>query len=179
MQIAVDGSKVSGCTKAGFGISSNNIRISGPVENYIINGVNYPNVIYDKTKTQQSTNNRGELLGMLYAFHYLSTLNPTKVVIVSDSQYVINTLTLWYPARLSKGTSTEILNYDLISITYDKLIQMQNSGYTIEFKWQKAHIPKYKVAQMSDEERKLVRLNEDADSLAKIGPQFDKPTIMN
>lgn len=174
--IAVDGSAASG--KCGFGIASNEIQIASVVENYIVKGVSYPNVTYDKTKSQQATNNRSELLGMLYCLHYIETRSVGNYTIICDSQYVINTITLWFPARLLKGTQTQILNYDIISILYQKSLQMLNSGYTIIYKWQKAHLPQYKINAMHPQDKAIATLNSTADRLAQEGYMYPKPTIV-
>jgi ribonuclease HI len=174
--IAVDGSDASG--KCGFGISSNKIRITSPVKNCIVTGVSYPNIFYDETSFQQATNNRSELLGMLYCHHYIETQGPGQYTIVCDSQYVIKTITLWYPARLIKGTEREILNHDIISLLYKKSIEMSKAGYNFIYQWQKAHLPAYKIRAMPPHEAMIARLNMDADTLALLGYSYPRPTIM-
>lgn len=174
--IAVDGSAASG--KCGFGICSNRIKITSPVKNFIVNGVSYPTIVYDETKQQKGTNNRAELLGMLYCLHYIETLGQGNYTIVCDSQYVINTITLWYPARLMKGTEHEVLNPDIISILYKKSLAMSNQGYTIIYKWQKAHMTKKAMNALPDDARYLAKLNETADELAQSGYKYPKPTIL-
>jgi hypothetical protein len=47
---------------------------------------------------------------------------------VSDSKYSIETITKWYPNRLSKGTDGELLNLDIVKITYDFLVEIKKSA---------------------------------------------------
>lgn len=175
MYIAVDGSAASG--KFGFGICSELVKISSPVKNYIVSGISYPTIFYDETQYQQATNNRAELLGMYYCLHYISTLQPGKYTIICDSQYTINTITLWFPARLLKGTEREVLNYDIISLLYKKSVEM-SANYEIVYQWQKAHLAKYKIKQLSGQDKLIAELNFVADELAKNGYKYDKPTIL-
>jgi len=174
--IAVDGSAANG--KCGFGICSDKIKITSPVKDFILSGISYPTIFYDETSPQNGTNNRAELLGMLYCLHYIETLDEDKYTIICDSQYVINTITIWFPTRLMKGTEREVLNYDIISILYEKSIEMSNKGYTIIYKWQKAHQAQYKINALPHEEKVIAMLNKQADELAKEGYKYEKPTIL-
>lgn len=174
--IGIDGSAASG--KFGFGISSKTIRISGPVKPHIVTGISYPTVCYDTSTHQPATNNRGELLAMLYCLHYIEQSGLYKHTIVGDSQYVLKTLNEWYPTRLMKHTEREILNYDLISLAYNKYMELRNSGYEITLLWQKAHLTKAQFNKLSTEGKMLATLNDDADSLALNGYKYDKPTIL-
>jgi ribonuclease HI len=175
--IAVDGSAAPG--KFGFGIFSDKIKISSPVKNCIVSGISYPNIFYDETQFQQATNNRGELLGMLYCHHYIETLGVGQYTIICDSQYVINTITLWFPARLAKGTEHEVLNYDIISLLYQKSLQMSNNGYVLIYKWQKAHMTQKAMNALTAEKKYIAKLNETADELAQQGYKYHRPTILN
>ena len=70
------------------------------------------------------SNNRGELLGLIYTFLTLIHGNSSgSIEIWSDSQICIKTLLQWLPTRLAKGTERELKNYDLIEIAW-KLLEM-------------------------------------------------------
>lgn len=65
------------------------------------------------------TNNRAELLGVVYALLGLlrgRALGPVEVV--SDSKITVKTLNLWLPARLKKGTERELMNFDLVWVAW-------------------------------------------------------------
>lgn len=174
--IAVDGSAASG--KVGFGIYSHNIKISSPVKNRIVSGISYPTIFYDETQEQLATNNRGELLGMLYLFHYIETLPKGDYTVVCDSEYTIKTLQLWYPARIFKGTEGEIKNHDIIRLAYHKQLQLINDGWNIIYRHQKAHIAKRDIERLTGIEKITAEYNTAADLLAKEGYKYPKPTII-
>ena len=68
------------------------------------------------------SNNRGELLGIIYCLMqlYLKSTNtdfiPTTVELYSDSLICIKTLNIWLPFRKKKNTEHELKNFDLIQI---------------------------------------------------------------
>jgi len=65
------------------------------------------------------SNNRGELLGIIYAFLALLRGRALgRIELVSDSEISINTLEIWLPARLKKKTSQVLKNYDLVMIAW-------------------------------------------------------------
>lgn len=76
----------------------------------------------DDTIKIAPSNNRGELLGIIYCFIqlYLKTLDdnfiPTKVELYSDSLICIKTFNIWLPSRKKKNTAHELKNFDLIQI---------------------------------------------------------------
>lgn len=76
----------------------------------------------DNTIKIAPSNNRGELLGIIYCFIqlYLKTLDanfiPTKVELYSDSLICIKTFNIWLPSRKKKNTAHELKNFDLIQI---------------------------------------------------------------
>ena len=61
------------------------------------------------------TNNRAELLGVIYALLGLLRGRALGLVeVVSDSKITVQTLNLWLPARLKKGTERALMNFDLV-----------------------------------------------------------------
>lgn len=77
-------------------------------------------------KIKHETNNRAELKAIIGALYQITTWNR-KVLVVSDSQYAINTLS---------GTWNRNVNEDLFAI-YDKLIQ--DRKISVDYKWVKGH----------------------------------------
>lgn len=166
MLIATDGScSKNGCStaKAGFGIIfENGTKISGPVKPYLVKNINYPEIEYYPTR-QAPTNNRGELLGILFALCHTKTLPPGEYTIVTDSTYSMNIYTEWYKKWLDEGTFMSKKNPDIITLTDKILTELKNTGYTIEFIWQKAHVPNRDISTA------CARLNKIADDLADQG----------
>lgn len=76
-------------------------------------------------KKYQTSNNRGELTGVLRGFEALERLAATGVVdiareavcVVSDSQYSIKCLSVWLPSWIMKNTVHMQLNTDLLLAT--------------------------------------------------------------
>lgn len=64
------------------------------------------------------SNNRGELLAVIFALLYINECgNITEYnVIYSDSLITVNTINIWYNNRKKKGTLHEFKNLDLINI---------------------------------------------------------------
>ena len=64
---------------------------------------------------EPASNNRGELTAILVALKQsLLFQNNNDVEIVSDSLISIKTFEEWLPKRKTKGTASEMANYDLI-----------------------------------------------------------------
>jgi ribonuclease HI len=79
-----------------------------------------------KNNTIIPSNNRGELLGLIYTFLTLIHGNLSgSVEIWSDSQICIKTLLQWLPTRLIKGTERELKNYDLVEIAWKLLEKLR------------------------------------------------------
>lgn len=65
------------------------------------------------------SNNRGELLGIIFAFLALLRGRAVgRVELASDSEISVRTLLEWLPARLKKGTERELKNFDLVWIAW-------------------------------------------------------------
>ena len=65
-----------------------------------------------------SSNNRGEMSGVLYALKILNNLNR-PIHIFSDSEYTVKTLTDWKGKRLKPGGMSGLKNADLIIPMYE------------------------------------------------------------
>lgn len=93
-------------------------------------------------KYVQPSNNRGELLGIIQALKYLTSLqtNATNVIIVSDSLLCIKTFNEWLPARRKKNTAHELKNFDLISIGEILLEECKKLNFNIKFVHINSHL---------------------------------------
>lgn len=114
------------------------------------------------------TNNQGELYGFIKAYieflkHYKSK-EPYKVIVVSDSQYLINGvnkyLENWKKKNWHTASGDDVKNLELWKII-DFLINFE-PNITLEFVWQKGH----KGKKVTLEENPLIYFNEVCDSLA-------------
>jgi ribonuclease HI len=106
---------------ARFAILINNKVIRGVVEPYTYQTINLSLL---KDINIKPSNNRGELLGLIYAL--LETAKneiPTIYNIYSDSLISVKTVNEWYPKRKKKNTTNELKNIDLIEI----LMELINS----------------------------------------------------
>jgi len=72
------------------------------------------------------SNNRGELLGIIYALLGLirgCALGITEII--TDSKICVDTLLSWLPTRIKKGTDHELKNHDLIMIAWRLLSKLR------------------------------------------------------
>lgn len=91
------------------------------------------------------TNNRGELLGFAHVLAHLVRAKATgPVEIVSDSQYVLNTVTKYYPKRLRDGDGRKdpLKNLDLLAICRT-LLDLLKTTAVVRLRWVKAHTPRW------------------------------------
>tara|TARA_B100000767_G_scaffold269115_1_gene290479 strand:+ start:2320 stop:2766 length:447 start_codon:yes stop_codon:yes gene_type:complete len=83
-----------------------------------------------------TTNNRMELTATIKALGILK--EKSKVVIYTDSKYVMNGITLWIDGwkknKWRTSSKKEVKNIDLW-----KLIDKLNSSHEVEWKWVKGH----------------------------------------
>lgn len=123
---ASNNGKADAIARGGFyleiSINSLGKEIINPFNNYhnvkFVKSFNY----LDNSIIVSPSNNRGELLGICSALQHLKLLGKiiqlTNVLIITDSMYAINTINDYYPARLKKGTESELLNCDLLQIAH-------------------------------------------------------------
>lgn len=164
--IGTDGSYRRTTNKASWATSYNGTDRVDLVDHYRITGIT-PElaIIYDLTQPCPATNNRGELLAILVAVQIIENSIPVgeKVEIVSDSEYCIKTLTVWYNNWVEKGLLGSKLNIDIISIIMGKINQLTSSGHVIKFCKVKSHTKDY--ANLPD--RKYYEINDIVDKLAQ------------
>lgn len=89
------------------------------------------------------SNNRGELMGLIYCF--LALLHGRalgKVEVISDSEISVNTLTDWLPARLKKKTERELKNFDLVWIAWRLLGELRRQASLVVLTHTRSHQPK-------------------------------------
>lgn len=90
---------------------------------------------------KDTTNNRMELMALLYAIKYLleNHLETQEITIQSDSQYIQNTVTTWMYGWAKKNWRTsdgsDVKNVDLVKVLYDLYPKLN----VIEYKWVKGH----------------------------------------
>ena len=78
------------------------------------------------------TNNRGEILGLIYGFLGLLIEGSCgEINIWSDSKICVNTLLTWLPNRIKKGTEKELKNYDLVMIAWKLLELLRKQAITV------------------------------------------------
>jgi uracil-DNA glycosylase len=86
------------------------------------------------------SNNRGELLGFVYAFLALLRGRALgRVEIVSDSDICVKTLREWLPNRLKKGTASELKNFDLVMIAWRLLGALREQAADVVLTWTESH----------------------------------------
>jgi len=116
---------------------------SGGWCHYIIfNKPNQQNILVSGSQ-QNTTNNRMEMIAVLESFGWImkDILKGTKIIIYSDSTYVVKGATEWMynwqknDFKVSKDNQTDRLNADLWRQMYQVLIRKNN----IKFVWVKAH----------------------------------------
>jgi ribonuclease HI len=121
------------------------------------------------------SNNRGELLGIIYAFLALLRGHAVgRVELVSDSKISVKTLLEWLPARLEKKTERELKNLDLVMIAWRLLAQLRGRAAHVALTHVRAH-RKAPPATAPTRERFLHRGNALADehaALALAAPDY-------
>lgn len=138
--------------------------VSGKVRGckYILNDDH--TIGYDEKSPETPTNNRGELLGILYGLWVLDrSYISGSIEIIVDSEYALNTLEDYYPKRLGKGTQSELVNLDLLEICY-KLVKKIRQHSKVIFTHTRSH---KSLPTDADDRAKCIHAgNETVDSAA-------------
>lgn len=88
----------------------------------------------------KASNNRGELMGLIIAFHALIKVCALgDVEVVSDSDISIKTLLEWLPARLSRGTQSELKNLDLVMIAWKLFNMLKAQAHSVTLTHVRSH----------------------------------------
>jgi uracil-DNA glycosylase len=121
------------------------------------------------------SNNRGELLGIVYAFLALLRGRAVgRVEVISDSEISVNTLLDWLPARLKKGTERELKNYDLVMIAWRLLGLLRAQAAEVVLTHTRSH-QKAPPASAPSRERFIHRGNAMADEHAALALKSGAP----
>ena len=136
-------------------------------------GLNDPRNISARLPGQQQTNQRAELFAVLKALEtlYLSSnqsptpsTSPRNVVILTDSQYVIDAITRWIPSWEANNWRTtqnkQVVSLDLFQRAKEMLKTLKERGIHVGF----MHVPGHQG----------VWGNEQADKLAVAGAWMDQ-----
>jgi ribonuclease HI len=110
----------------------------------------------------KATNNRGELCGLLCAVMIAEYRNATRITVVVDSMYCINTFEKWLEKWIAEGTLNTKLNTDIIMLIRRKMV-----GIKVDFVHQRSHLTKIQKARLQEHEKLNVMLNEIADREAE------------
>lgn len=116
------------------------------------------------------TNNMGELMAVLDLFRSTAHIPQEELLILCDSQYVINCITKWMPGWKRKGwrkaDGKPVLNVDLLK-DIDKAIV----GRKYTFEWVKGHAG-HDLNEAADERARAVATAYQQGTAAPAGPGF-------
>lgn len=90
-------------------------------------GVNHPKNVSEKVVCDKATSQVAELYAAKRALEVLSDRSDTPVEIISDSSYLINTMTVWLNKRIK--VNWEVINGPLLKEIYD-LMTKRNGKVT-------------------------------------------------
>lgn len=92
------------------------------------------------------SNNRGELLAIMKALEWMLGLcqarpddHPRRLVVVSDSQYSVNTLIEWAPRWVAKGALAKQKNPDMIGPALAQLAALRAAGVDVRLVHVRGH----------------------------------------
>ena len=116
------------------------------------------------------TNNQGELMAVLDLFRSTAHVPQEELLILCDSQYVINCITKWMPGWKRKGwrkaDGKPVLNVDLL-----KDIDQEIVGRKYTFEWVKGHAG-HELNEAADERARAVALAFQQGVAPRRGPGF-------
>jgi len=142
-------------------------------------GDNDPKNISEPYFLYPITNNRCELYACIQAVQILGkTLSSQKkhrVIIHSDSEYVVKSLSLWLPAWKARGwrkaDKKEVENRDLL-FWLDRLIHLYQGFMEVKFKHVYAAHDRPEPKDKGSDEWKNWHFNNQVDKLAKFGTEI-------
>ncbi|MFP3578847.1 RNase H family protein [Arthrobacter sp. SIMBA_036] len=116
------------------------------------------------------TNNQGELMAVLDLFRSTAHVPEQDLLILCDSQYVINCITKWMPGWKRKGwrkaDGKAVLNVDLL-----KDIDQAITGRKYTFEWVKGHAG-HDLNEAADERARAVAVAYQQGVAPRSGPGF-------
>jgi ribonuclease HI len=105
----------------------------------------FENIIYDEIygESGDTTNNRMELKAMLHALEYLhdkqEMFQNHEVIIYSDSEYLVKSMTEWWPGwvknNFKTSTNKPIANLEL----FKSIMKLYSQFSNVTIKWVKGH----------------------------------------
>jgi ribonuclease HI len=105
-------------------------------------------ILVDDTTYIQPSNNRGELLGIIYSLLQLlkrgltEDVHENTVELITDSLISVNTFNDWLPTRRKKNTAHELKNFDLLIIGEYLLNEIKQLYKSVNIIHVKSHQPK-------------------------------------
>lgn len=169
--IASDGSgghSVAGYATVVYNGSGNVTIYKGKVHPYEITGAiltgSGMEIIYNREKAQNATNNRGELCGLLCSVLVAKSRGANNFTLITDSKYCIGIFTEWLDNWIAKNILSKKLNTDIIM-----LIRSNMAGINMNFVHQKAHLTNAQLNRLSPNDRFFATLNMIADTKAEEG----------
>lgn len=127
------------------GACPSNGLIAGRAGIGVFFGLDDPRNISSRLPGHHQTNQRAELFAVLKALEVLHTgvQRPNRVVILTDSKYVVQALTEWVPLWEKKGwttaNKTEVVSQDLFKRARDMLTTLAANGTVVEFRHVRGH----------------------------------------
>ncbi|WP_369046608.1 RNase H family protein [Sinomonas sp. P10A9] len=116
------------------------------------------------------TNNQGELMAVLDLFRSTAHMADEPLLILCDSQYVINCVTKWMPGWKRRGwkkaDGKPVLNVDLLL-----QIDQELAGRTYAFEWVKGHAG-HPLNEAADDKARAVAIAFQSGRAAAEGPGF-------
>lgn len=141
MYIFTDGACINNgkCnSKASFSVYVENNIIIGLVKEFEYEYNILTNELNCNEKLIRPSNNRAELLAIIYGLIYIIHKKNENIELYSDSLISIKTINEWYENRKKKNTLHEFKNLDLISIIM-KIIEIIKINNIIQCKHIRSH----------------------------------------
>lgn len=121
---------------------------------------------------KHATNNQGELMAVLQLFRATAHLSD-DLLVLCDSQYVINCVTKWMPGWKKKGwkkaDGKPVMNVDLL-----KEIDAAIVGRTYRFEWVKGHA-NHPLNEAADARARAVSEAYQRGTAIPTGPGWNRP----
>jgi ribonuclease HI len=116
-------------------------------------------------KHEKQSNNTGELYAIKELLEFLlkMKLNEDEIILYTDSEYCINSLTKWYISWSKDNWKKEIKNKELIK----NILKTKEKFNNLIFIYVKAHTNLHKQTSLNDLERFIYENNDIVDNLAK------------
>ena len=119
------------------------------------------------------TNNQGELMAVLDLFRATAHIPGEDLLILCDSQYVINAVTKWMPGWKRKGwrkaDGKPVLNVDLL-----KDIDRELVGRKYTFEWVRGHAG-HELNEAADDRARAAATAYQQGVAVRQGPGFEAP----